>query len=219
MPLLLYGVSEPVAAAMDCPPGVAGAPVQTIEAGGLLCFYSEYPTVPANNTRDLALQFHSVVNHIFGNRDIIPFRFPTLLHSREEITSEIGKRAAEYRDDFERIRGRLQIEIRICSRASKEEGALGGGVKSGAEYLRSRSKRGLELTSVSERLRAAAADLIERWRERQSSDHLRCFALIPRGAFPRLQTALAVVDIPAHLLVRLSGPWPPTEFLKERSDG
>lgn len=217
MPLLLYAVTEGDGAAADLPPGAAGASVRSVKISGLTCFYSD-STLAASDTRATALEFHQVVNSLLQAADIIPFRFPTLLADTTEMASEIERHAAEYHDGLARIRGRVQIEIRIRFRGHDDKDGTRAAAKSGVEYLRRRHHHHIQLTSAAEALRAAGGALIEGWREREYSDHLRCFALIARGSFARLQDALAGAAIPSHLLVRVSGPWAATEFLKGIDD-
>jgi len=166
MPVLLYAVTEASSLGIDLPPGAEGATVQRIECSGLTGFYSENSTLEHANTRETALQFHNVVNSIFQKLDIIPFRFPTLLADSAEITSEIEKHAANYHTGLEKVRGHVQMEIRIQSRASRQEDTTQGAAKSGAEYLRARQNRHMHLKTASGALQAAAAAVIERWRER-----------------------------------------------------
>lgn len=215
MPFLLYGVTECIGATDGLPAGVAAASVEEIEISGLTCFYSEGPTLTASSTRDMALEFQQIVNRLFQMRDIIPFRFPTLLADRAEIKAAIELHAAEYHEGLAQIRGRAQIEVRIRFRDEGNQDAKPVGANSGAEYLRARQQRHTQLKSAAIALRQAAGDAIEGWREREHSDNLRCFALIARGSFPAVRAALAKAAIPSHLLARVSGPWPATEFLKE----
>jgi Gas vesicle synthesis protein GvpL/GvpF len=215
MPFLLYGVTESPEAVADLPFGVAGAIVQRMEVSRLTCFYSENSTLTASNTRETALEFHRVVNSLCEKTEIIPFRFPTLLNERAEIASEIEKHAAEYYEGLANIRGRVQIEIRIHFRDDVESDSTRAAANSGADYLRYRYDHHLQLQSATVAVRSAAGELIERWREREYSDHLRCFALIARGSFAAVQAALSKAEISSNLLARVSGPWPATEFLKE----
>lgn len=215
MPLLLYAVTESIHPLVDLQFGVAGATVQCIEVCELTCFYSENSALAASNTRQTALEFHQVVNSLFEKTDIIPFRFPTLLADRAELTSEFEKHAPEYHQGLAIIRGRVQIEIRIAFRDKGENDKTRAEANSGGDYLRARYDHHRQLRSAAEVLRTAGGELIERWREREYSDHLRCFGLVARGSFTAIQGALSRAAISSNLLARVSGPWPATEFLRE----
>jgi hypothetical protein len=185
-----------------------------MEVSALACFYSENLTPVSSNARESALEFHHVVNSLFQKRDIIPFRFPTLLADETEVAAEIEQHAAEYHDDLDKVRGRVQLDIRIRLHGEEQPEACTA-TNSGAEYLRARHQTRTHLRSAAEALRTAAGDLIERWREREYSGHLRCFALIARDSFGAVQAALAAAAISSDLLAHVSGPWPATAFLKE----
>ncbi len=108
------------------------------------------------------------------------------------------------------------MEIRIQRRSSQ---ALSASAKSsGAAYLRARHAHRREMRLAADALRTAGRDLIERWHECEYADHLRCFALIARGAIANFQQSLCKATIAGELLARISGPWPPTEFLEEDID-
>ena len=100
MPLLLYGVTESDGAFVDLPGGVAGVTVQRVQIACLTCFFSEHSTLATSNTRETALEFHRVVNRLFKARDIIPFRFPTLLSDRAEMVAEKYGLSKEKLDEF-----------------------------------------------------------------------------------------------------------------------
>lgn len=215
MPLLLYGVTESDGATVDLPLGVARATVESIQISGITCFYSEHSTLAASITREAALEFHQIVNSLFQTRDIISFRFPTLVTDSVEMVAEIEKHAAEYHEGLDKLRGRVQIDIRIHRPGTEQQQGPGHPANSGSEYLRARHERHMLLKAAAQALRAAGGELIEQWREREYSDHLRCFALIARASFAGVQASLAAAAIDSELLARVSGPWPPTEFLKE----
>lgn len=215
MAFLLYAVTESSPAALASPPGVGGASVNSLEVCGLTCCYSECPTGADANTRETALQFHRVVSKLFEKNDVIPFRFPTFLSDRAQMKSEIEKHASEYHDGLAKVRGRVQMEIRIQCRDKEQEPGTRGDVTSGTEYLRRRYRRHVLISAAGDTLRSATAEWIEQWRTRECSGNLRCFALIPRGHVQDFQRALAEASMESDLVARVSGPWPATEFLKE----
>lgn len=213
MPFLLYGVTELADVAPHLSSAVQGAKVETIEVGGLRLFYSFSSMLSGNAVRDAALEFHRVVQAIFGAADVIPFRFPTLMANEAELASEIQQHAAEYHGWLARVRGQVQMEIRIQHSDSEVDVISGArATYSGAEYLRSRQSRQMELQAAATALEGAARGLTQGWRQRGSSDHVRCFALVARGSVAEFRQALANAHIASNLTARVSGPWPPTEF-------
>jgi Gas vesicle synthesis protein GvpL/GvpF len=216
MPVLLYGIIESGSEVLTLQPGVAGATIQTTGRSDLQCFYSHNSTLPGSAPREAVLEFHRVVQAIFSARDMIPFRFPTLMADEAELASQLQEHAAEYHLWLARVRGRVQMEIRIHYRddgpGSRKEA---GGAVSGTEYLRFRQARQAKLDAAAGVLKGAVLGHTTGWRQRGSSDHLRCFALVGRDSVAQFQRSLASTEIPADLIARVSGPWPPTEFFSE----
>lgn len=215
MPLLLYGVTEVRGNVFDLPTGVGGAPVQRTEVSGLSCFYSLNSTLSGTPPRESALQFHAVLQAILSAQDIIPFRFPTLV-TEAELQSQVQEHATEYHEWLARVRGRVQMEMRIEYRDSEPDSGKGdAGEVSGAKYLQVRQKRLTMLESAAGILKSKAADFIHGWRQRSSSDRVRCFALVGREAVADFQRRMASAEISSDLTARISGPWPAMEFFRE----
>ncbi len=209
MPLLLYGVTECETNEPRIERGVHGANVQASEVSDLRCLYSQISDL-SGRAREAALEFHRVLQAILSSTDVVPFRFPTLLANQEELASEVQRRAAEYHRWLARIRGKVQMEARI-----EHRGRAGGDVHaSGTEYLRSRHARRRALEAAAASLQRAVAGLVDEWRQRESSDRVRGFALIGRDSVTQFRQAIAEAEMASDVVTRISGPWPPTEFFE-----
>ncbi|PYX36233.1 MAG: hypothetical protein DMG75_11265 [Acidobacteria bacterium] len=82
MPVLAYCVTTAEVALKVAQTGVAGMTVESVDESGLRCFVSRRESeLPMSSlaTREEALAFHSVLQELFRQTTIIPFRFPTLL--------------------------------------------------------------------------------------------------------------------------------------------
>ncbi len=190
--------------------GVYGAKVHTTEVSDLRCFYS-WNANRSDASQEAALEFHRVVQAVFRAADMIPFRFPTLMADEVELATAIQEHAAEYHRWLARVRGCVQMEVRIHGR---EEPELRLGVASGAEYLRAHQHHRQKLELTADGLRARVGVRVHGWRQRDTSDSLRCFALIARDSVGDFQQQLRNGGVPADVVVRVSGPWPPTEFFE-----
>src|SRR5207248_632773 len=71
-------------------------------------------------------------------------------------------------------------------------------------------------TSALELQRATGAFATE-WRQRLTKSELRSFALVERSVVPAFRESIAQAVLPPSVKVRVSGPWPVTEFL-DKSD-
>ncbi len=227
MTLLAYCVTK-TSAVVDAPlTGVGGSPIQSVEHGDLRCLVSPPSTedspLPASQLRDAALAFHRVIDKIFDQTAIIPFRFPTLLSGETELIAYLAEHLVEYRAALTRLRDMVQMEIRLQFKGStsnrgiaESSGVLGAEAKpSGTAYLQKISAQHEKLDVAAKELRQACLSFTKGWRQRDSSEGIRCFALVERGSVGRFQTELRTVGIEPDLDARLSGPWPASQFLKE----
>jgi hypothetical protein len=225
MSLLVYCVAEQSAAVENTRAGVGGMIVECIEHTGLRCFLSRNVALvesAGEPIRDAALAFHRVLEEIFEQAAIIPFRFPTLLSDEPEVIAHLEEHAAEYREALVRLRNMVQMELRI--RLTDPEFPLGNAspdspqsaVKpSGTEYLLKIQNRHANLERVVQKFRQAGASWINGWRQRDSREGIRCFALIRRDAVCDFQSEFEKMPIQPELRARLSGPWPATEFIED----
>jgi hypothetical protein len=214
MPILAYCIVDPNAR-VDIPQtGVAGCATESIQHAGLQCLLSRLDPDHAAGLsgRDAALSFHRVLQEIFQQTAIIPFRFPTTIQEEPELLRFLDEHAEDYRESLTRLRDLVQMEIRIAWTITDHD--IAGHPTSGTDYLRQKHQRQAQLTTVAESLRSAVKLSITDWRERGSADGRQLFALIPRSAMNQFQGQLAGMKIDPDIVVRVSGPWPATEFIQ-----
>lgn len=209
MPLLLYCMIEAELQLASAPHGVQGAAVEQVCDSGLCCFYSRIEQLVSDpaSVKDSALQFHKVVSSVFAQAAVVPFRFPTLVADVDELTSHLRQHAAEYRDALVRLRGMVQMEVRISTAppvAARE---------SGTQYLRDRQERHSRLHDAAHNVRNRTQSILADWRERDTNKGVHCYALVPRTQVMKFQEMVRSVEAPNGLHVTVTGPWPATEFI------
>ncbi len=196
-----------------------GAAVYVVEHAGLFCFVSEHAPPPREFTREDALAFHRVVRDVFRHAAVIPFRFPTLLPNEEELRAFLDPQAADYREELQRLREFVQMEVGIAIHAG--EAAAGGSAApgrkqpragAGADDLHQRQVQHGSLEATAGRLKAAAGTLAHAWHDHEISKGLRCSALVARADVEEFRERLAELGELPHKVV-VSGPWPATEFM------
>jgi hypothetical protein len=214
--MLLYCIAESSLSLRDPATGVAGLPVVRIDCDRLAAFVSESPGSDAWTRvplRQSAVEFHGVLHKLFDVGPIIPFRFPTILQGEEELTRHVQANSDRYGALLAKFRSSVQMEALISysgeDRATKPS--------SGAAYLRDRQKRLAELKAAGDNLRRSAEALASAWHCRAAEDTLRCFALIERGSIGDFKDRMRTLAVPQGFHVRITGPWPVTEFLELRS--
>ena len=211
MPLLPYCMVEEGPAISAPAHGVQSASVETISVPGLRAFYSQMESLvsDAATLKQSALEFHNVVSSLFQQTTVLPFRFPTLLADIEELASHLMANAELYRQDLKRLRGMAQMEVRITTGAGEVN------VASGTEYLRSRRARQAALRSMALEVRTQSQHLLSDWRERETKNGWRCYALINTSAANKFEEMVRCLNAPAGVQFGVSGPWPPTEFISQ----
>lgn len=212
MPLLLYCISKSGAARSALPVGVAGSPVFSLEVDPLAVFVSR-ETDSASwlqaPLRTSAIQFHRVVKEVFNSAAVIPFRFPTIFENDEELAKHIGERSGEYNSQLEKFANCFQMEVRITYAEDHTS------VSSGAEYLRGRQSALFELESFENELKMALSPVSNDSRQRAGKNGIRTFLLIERERVPEFEEMLRRISVPDRLNVRVTGPWPVTEFMEQ----
>jgi gas vesicle protein GvpL/GvpF len=215
MPLLAYCIA-PGGAAITVPStGIQGAAISHLKESGLQCFFSDYqqPSISDQPIREAALAFNHVLQEIFQQVAVIPFRFPTVIATREEISAFLQEHATEYGEALARLRTVVQMELHIGVQASADTEFAAS--KSGAEYLRNRQSRHRNMEGAARKLQESLSRVTQTWRQREVSGGLRCYVLVEREAVRSFLDEVSHAQVPATLSARVSGPWPPTEFLKK----
>lgn len=213
MPLLVYCMADASAAVQMPTTGVAGARVEELQEAGLRCCFSHFENreqIAAIPAVESALAFHQVLQVLFRQMTIISFRFPTMLGNREELRHHLQEHASQYIEALSRLRHMVQMEINIgTAQTTGSERA----VSSGREYLQKRRVKAAELKATAERFNQATRPWTVKWREQQTEGGLRCYALLHRDSISSFQKAARALghNLPG---TRLSGPWPPAEFVE-----
>src|SRR5262249_44849333 len=137
---------------------------------------------PENFTQEDALQFYGTVQRVFEHAAVIPFRFPTVLENKQQLNEFLASKAPGYGVALQKLRDLVQMELRIL-----QVNAQVGSSTTGKEYMteRLRSKRTLE--SAAGEARSALDDLFADWRQHETREGLRCYALVARDALDRFQ--------------------------------
>lgn len=213
MPLLAYCMME-AEAVVDKPlAGVAGTTMEELEESGLRCLFSRFPSrehisrIPAVES---ALSFHQVLQILFRQAALISFRFPTVVENEEELQQYLREHASRYTSDLFRLRHMVQMEIHLSTPRGRGRGGLPA---SGREYLQGRQAQAAGLKAEAEQFRQATRTWVREWRERTRGEEILCYALLDRNVVAAFQQAAQELSL-SWPGTRLSGPWPPSEFME-----
>jgi len=236
MPCLLYCVTQPMPK-VDVAAGLCDAPVESQEILGVRLYWSRIEDVEScmgqpDAMKQAALQFHQVLREILNLTTPVPFRFPTLLESSDNLEQHLASEQELYREALARVDGAVQYEI-VATWPDEQQSDSATPV-SGREYLKRRQQEASRIGAVENKLKGATADSVREWRGRQERKSYRWFALVPREGRERFVASLrtaggsptptgptpgAVGDSGSSgVRLRLSGPWPPSEFVTARGE-
>ncbi len=220
MPSLLYCVTQP-SSVITIAAGVLDSAVASREVLGIRVYWSEIdnPETALGDPESLkkaALQFHQVLREILAVTTPIPFRFPTLLESAEVLEQHLAAEQDLYREALARVENAVQYEI-VGSWSDEQQADLATPV-SGREYLKRRQETLDRVTAVENKLKSVTADSVREWRARQERKAHRWFALVPRDSRERFIASLRTAGASEGVRLRLSGPWPPSEFVVPRGE-
>jgi hypothetical protein len=211
MAILLYCVAKRDAPKTELLTGVASDPVLRVELAELAMFTSS--NADRSNwlrpqLQTSALEFHRVLSEVFKSTAIIPFRFPTIFDDEAQLSERMRERATEYAALLHKFRELTQMEIRITSPDLKKP------TESGTEYLKLRQISTSKIDKFTAGLRATLSQLSQDWIERPCKDGIRAFVLIPRDQVADFRNVMRDTPVPPELSVRISGPWPVSEFIE-----
>jgi hypothetical protein len=151
------------------------------------------------------------LQRVFAQTAIIPFRFPTIVESEAVLKEFVESRSAEYQSALHRLRDKVQMDVRIImAKPDRAETSP----RSGKAYLEQRSALNRRAQSILEEFRRVSHSVAEGWSQAAAPGGIRGFALIGRSSLPIFLERIAKVPIPAGMSARVTGPWPPSEFIE-----
>jgi Gas vesicle synthesis protein GvpL/GvpF len=190
--------------------GVNGAPLQEITQGGLGLLWSEveFPFDPAVLQRN-ALEFHRVVSHMFSQGAVVPFRLLSVFDDWQSLADFMAAHQAGFVADLERLQNLVQMECVLYF-------APQPGVRpSGKDYLERKAELLKRAEEFVQNIRNALGTIGKEIRIRESRNGGRIFVLVERGNEKKFHSFVQDLPIPERLARRISGPWPPAEFLSD----
>lgn len=191
--------------------GVNGSPIEALALDALRLLWSnvEWPFAPAAVQKN-AVEFHGVIQHIFRERAVIPFRLLSVFDNKEALAAFAHENQERFLADMERLKLFVQMECVIypapAQRAPVE-------VVSGKAYLEQRAEGARSIAQAVSSVREAVRHLSHDVRVREAKNGSRMFVLVERGREQAFREAIQQVVAPERLSRRISGPWPAAEFL------
>jgi hypothetical protein len=223
-----------------------GADVQLVRHGALAAVTTEVPledfgadVLPERlNDRDWlerhARAHEDVLREIAATTTVVPFRFGTVYNDVAGVRALLGDRADELRAALERVRGCVEIGVKLWADRTRFQAALTAPDKpaSGRAYLERKRTEQDSARRAADELRTIAADAHERLlaqavegvSNRPQPRELtgRAETMLLNGAYLVEDGGQALAAAAAQLgseleargvTVELTGPWPPHNFV------
>jgi hypothetical protein len=193
--------------------GVNTAPVQLTSLDDLCLLWSEveWPFDPQHMQKS-AVEFHQVVQQVFKQTAVIPFRLLSVFNDLPAFTAFAAANRERFLQDLHRLSDVVQMECVIYPAPSQAPIDR----SSGKAYLEQKAVALRSSEGLAQAVQDSVAHLSREVRVREGKNGTRIFVLVERGRENDFRQAVTAVPIPTHLSRRMSGPWPAAEFLSEQ---
>ena len=216
--LYLYALSVPPTT-LPTTAGVAGAPVSVKRIDGIEAVVSAVDGETIEPSEESVLAHARVVDELSNmNEAVVPARFGRGFGDADSLRSAVREREAELRAALERVRGCVELGLRVLGPAA-EEAVL---PVTGREYMVGRLERSRRDERAAEELHAPLAAIAkDATKSLRATPQLFLSAayLVPRGDVERFREAVrAEQEAHPDLSFACTGPWPPYSFATAEAD-
>lgn len=199
------------------PPLPTVAPLSAVASHGLALVCA--PAAHVEVSPEVLWRHEEVVEALMEDRDLLPVRFGTRLDDETAAARALGERHEALASALDRVRGAVELSVRVLGERSGEADPDPSDPVTGAEYLRAKAA-----TAAGERsaLRSVHEPLASRAREnkrlaaRDRHELLRAAYLVDRSAVePFVEQVSRLQHANPRLRLLCTGPWPPYSFTGE----
>lgn len=213
-----YGICEPAIGAPTLRRGgLGGAALRALEREGLAAVYSRHRSLQPRPVPKSVLDHERVVEAIMARGAVLPLRFGTQLEDEEELGAVLAERRDELLRSLERVRGKVELGLRIIPSPRAEENPAPE--VTGRGYLMGRVRAHRRDRQAVREVHPALALLSEATCIRRPQSGRATFV----GAYLVESHRVAEFRLKAEDLARrqaglqliVTGPWPPYSFVTE----
>jgi hypothetical protein len=213
--------------------GVGDAAISGLRAGDLMAITSPIGGGAVPLSRDNLLCHERVIEALMGARAVLPARFGTTAERAERLLEALEKNRASYSANLDRVRGRVEIAMRVGWEPEADEPVArprAAEVAGGRGYmlaLLEQTKHGRRLQERAEELAAkitaGLAELADAAVEKVLPTPtllLKAAYLVRHAQVPEMRRRIEALrtDYPA-LAILATGPWPAYSFVEEGDVG
>ena len=196
--------------------GVQGVQVQVMSLGDLRLLWSqvEWPFA-ADQVQKHAVEFHAVVDHVFRQAAVVPFRLLSVFDDETAMKLFATENQSQFLADLDRLKDFVQMECVIYPAPDHAPPTAQAGTSTGKAYLEQKAGMRRAITQHLEAVKNSLNGVGHQVSVREGKNGHRVFVLVQRGRESTFRERISATEVPQGLSRRLSGPWPAAEFLSE----
>jgi hypothetical protein len=192
------------------------APLRLVPVDGLAAV-----CMPAGETEMSAEAFwrhEEVVEALMADRDLLPVRYGTQLEDEDAVARAVGERRDELAAALERVRGSVELSVRVMRAGAQSTVLPAADPSSGAEYLRLRAHADASRERTSRGLHGPLSEFARASVEGQPrpQELFRAAYLVGRDGVERFAAEVArLQQANPGISILCTGPWPPYSFVEQ----
>jgi hypothetical protein len=195
------------------PPLPDVAPLKLVPVDGLAAVCT--PATEADVSPESLWRHEDIVEALMADRDLLPVRFGTRLEDEAAVARAVEERRDELGAALDRVRGAVELSVRVAASGAQQSGVVAADAGSGAEYLRvkadAEASHERAAAAVHEPLSALARASVEA--RPRPPELFRAAYLVERDAVEPFAAEVARLhEADAALSILCTGPWPPYSF-------
>ena len=185
------------------------------DSQGLRVYYSEVgnPEALVDGASRQAAEgkYRQVLRDIVVVITPIAFPFPAVVADLEALDVMLAEKRDMFTEALQRLAGMVQYEL-TATWEDDDRRDLAKPV-SGREYLQRREESQARIAAIDAKLKTVTAGIVRGWRDQQDRRKHRWYALLRSADRDSFLAALRSAGPSQGVRLRLSGPWPPGEFM------
>lgn len=173
------------------------------------------PAADPEMSAETLWQHEEVVEALMADRDLLPVRYGTRLEDERAVARAVEERRDELAAALERVRGAIELSVRVVAPGTVPTTAIPADASSGAEYLRLRSRADASREHAARALHDPLSALSRASLEGRPRppELFRAAYLVERDGVESFAAEVAALqEANAGLSILCTGPWPPYSF-------
>jgi hypothetical protein len=176
------------------------------------------PASDAEVSPETLWRYEDVIETLMADRDLLPVRYGTRLEDEAAVARAVEERRDELAAALDRVRGAVELSVRVVSTGTQTSDLATEEASSGAEYLRLRARveasHDRAAHAIDEPLSALSRASVEA--RPRPPELFRGAYLVERDAVERFAEEVArLQNLNAGLSILCTGPWPPYSFAEQ----